>query len=180
MNSIDDFLNQFPPRGVGMNDMPPNALETYPLRAAQVIASSALVGGVTGDLQAEIGPGESVQFTFVVALARMTTDVVQFEIGVPPNPNGGFQIIGAGLCGSVFGTSYGADDFNNPVGAQRGGVPGILDGYDIHLVTGNLANGQVPGLLTLSISDASDVHVMPLTHLEVKRIGNSRQNEVGA
>ncbi len=163
-----------------MNDFPYNAEEVYALRAEQIIASSDTVGGVTGDMQAEIAPGESVQFVFNVFLSNQTTSTVRFNIGVPNNPNGGFQIIGANLCGSVFGTSYGADDFNTAVGSLRGGVPGTLLGYDTVVVTGNLAAGAQPGLLKLSISGAVNVHVQPGSHLQLKRIGNSRDNEVGA
>lgn len=166
--------------GEAVNDLPFNAEQIYPLRQKQIIASSAVVGLGPGDMQAEVAPGESLQFTFNVFIGNQTTSTVKFNIGTPANPNGGFQIIGAGLCGSVFGTSYTADDFNNPVGALRGGPPATLLSCDVVTVTGNLANGAQPGLLSLTIEDADDLHVWPISHLQVKRIANARTNEVGA
>lgn len=161
-----------------MNDLPENAVETYPLRAEQSLASAAELGDYQ-EMQAELAPGESVQFSFVVCLAGASGSVVTFTLLTPANPNGGFQIAGSGAA-AFAQTSYGADSFNAAVGSQRGGVPGTLEGYDVHVVSGNLANGHQPGLLKLEVSGASGLRAMPGSHLEVRRIGNSRDNEVGA
>ena len=75
-----------------------------------------------------------------------------------------------------------SDSFTNTTTTAwwRGGVPDVLLGYDTHIITGNLANGAQPGLLLLGVSAATNLHIQPGSHLQLKRIGNSRDNEVGA
>ena len=106
------------------------------------------------DLQAAVGPGETVYFDAELATTGSTSLQLAVLVKTPPHPNGGFQVVGNSRYGSFKGDSFGADDFNIPCGVVRSQQPGTLLGMGTIRVRGVLANGPVGGLLKFQLSEA--------------------------
>ena len=57
-------------------------------------------------------------------------------------------------------------------------MTGTLNGYDVHYLNGQLANGNTPGLLSIRLTGGGVLK--PGSMIHPHRIFDSRANEVGA
>jgi len=114
------------------------------------------------DMSHAVAPGETVYFDAQLAVAGDSTANLAVVVLTPSNPNGGFTVFGRSRNGTFVGSSYGADDFNQPVGILRAGAEGTPEGWNTIRVRGVLANGEEPGLLRLAIGQAEEEGLGPV------------------
>lgn len=106
-------------------------------------------------IEAPVAPGETLYFDAMLSVAGEPDYNLAVVVLTPPNPNGGFTVFGRSKLGTFTGQSYGADDFNQPVGIIRAGLPGTVEGWNTVRVRGTLANGEQPGLLRFATGTAA-------------------------
>ena len=117
-----------------------------------------------------VAPGETLYFDVTLSLAGEPLRNIGVVVLTPPNPNGGFEIIGLSVSGQFFSDSglsaffintstrnYKADSFNTNVGTFAAGHSSTLEGSNNIRVRGVLANGDQPGLLRIAVGPPAPV-----------------------
>ena len=145
--------------------------ETYQSVMQQAVTSGGDIDDDFNEVRRPLMPDDVVEFTLDLPLKDASASDATLKVVVPEGCMGGFTIMSIATSALTTTQNYGPDQFNTFVGSLRGGPGGILDSYDVHFISGNLRNGDNPGLLKFQLS-GTGFTVPPGCMLRVRERGS--------